>query len=104
MAKPDTRAFRDFVTHNEPGRLRIAAPTLIVQGTDDVTVFPEGTDDLTRQLCARGNVVAYRPIAGADHNGSMKEGGAAALDFIEARFDGKKPDNMCTALPRAGKS
>jgi pimeloyl-ACP methyl ester carboxylesterase len=104
VRKPDTAAFLSFAARNEPGRLRISAPTLIIQGPGDVTVFPEGTDDLARQLCARGNVVAYKPIAGADHNGSMKEGGAAAMDFIDARFAGKKAENQCKALPKAGSS
>jgi len=104
IAKPDTVAFRSFAARNEPGQLRIAAPTLIVQGTADITVFPEGTDGLARQLCARGNVVAYKPIAGADHDGSMIEGGATALEFMNARFSGQKPENQCKALPKAGKS
>ncbi|HWV52089.1 alpha/beta fold hydrolase [Pseudorhodoplanes sp.] len=103
VAKPDISIFREFAQLNEPGRLRITAPTLIIQGTGDVTVFPEATDDLARQLCARGNVVAYKPIAGADHNGSMKEGAAMAMDFIDARFAGKKAENQCKALPKAGK-
>ena len=104
VAKPDTAAFRLAAAQNEPGRLRIAAPTLIVQGTADVTVIPQDTDHLTQELCRRGNVVAYKPIAGADHNGSMKEGGALALDFIAARFAGHKAENHCKALPKAGKS
>ena len=104
VKRPQTGAFRAFAADNEPGHLRIPAPTLIIQGKDDVTVFPEATDDLTRQLCARGNVLAYKPIAGADHNGSMKQGGGAALDFIDARFAGRKAENDCRALPKAGKS
>jgi hypothetical protein len=76
---------------------------MIVQGTSDVTVFPEATDAVARDLCARGNILAYRPVAGADHNGSMKIGGAMAQDFIDARFAGKKPENDCKALPKAGK-
>ena len=101
--KPDIAAFRSFATLNEPGRLEITAPTLIIQGTDDVTVFPQATDALARQLCERGNVLAYKPVAGADHDGSMKLGGGLAQDFIDARFAGKKAENDCKALPKAGK-
>jgi hypothetical protein len=72
-----------------------------MQGKSDVTVFPKDTDDLTRQLCAKGNVVAYKPFAGADHNGVMKEGAAVAQEWIEARFAGKKAENDCKALPQA---
>lgn len=102
VAKPDPRAFRNAAARNEPGRLRIVAPTMIVQGTGDVTVFPQGTDTLTKQLCARGNTVQYKTIAGADHNGSMKQGGDAARAFIDARFAGAKAENDCKALPKAG--
>jgi hypothetical protein len=65
-------------------------------------VFPEGTDKLARQLCANGNVVSYKPVAGADHDGSMSFGGGLAQDFIDARFAGRKAENDCKALPKAG--
>jgi pimeloyl-ACP methyl ester carboxylesterase len=103
VAKPDLSAFLRFAKRNEPGTLRIKAPTLIVQGRDDVTVFPQATDNLARQLCARGNVIAYKPVDGADHDGSMSKGGGLAMDFIEARFAGKAPENNCKALPKAGR-
>jgi pimeloyl-ACP methyl ester carboxylesterase len=102
VAKPAVAPFRKAAERNEPGRLRIAAPTLIVQGTKDITVFPEGTDKLARQLCANGNVVSYKPVAGADHDGSMSFGGGLAQDFIDARFAGRKAENDCKALPKAG--
>ena len=79
VAKPDVRAFLKMAQKNEPGLLRIFAPTLLVQGTADVTVLPGDTDDVAKQLCFRGNDLEYKPIAGADHNGSMQKGGAEAL-------------------------
>ena len=104
VAKPALNTFRAFAARNEPGRLNIAAPTLIVQGGNDVTVFPHTTDDLARQLCARGNVVDYMVYPEADHNGSMASGGAAALQWIDARFAGKPVASDCKALPRAAKN
>jgi pimeloyl-ACP methyl ester carboxylesterase len=101
VAKPDVSAFLRVAARNEPGRLRIAAPTLVIQGADDVTVFPQGTDDMTRQLCANGNVLEYRPMAGADHNGSMKLGATLAQEWIDARFAGRKAASNCRSLPRA---
>jgi pimeloyl-ACP methyl ester carboxylesterase len=105
VASPDISVFREFAKLNEPGRLRITAPTLIVQGTADVTVLPTATDALARQLCANGNVVSYKPIPGADHNGAMTQGAAMAMamDFIAARFAGKTAENDCGGLARAGK-
>jgi len=103
VAKPDVRAFLKMARRNEPGLLRIFAPTLLVQGTADVTVLPGDTDDVARQLCIRGNDVEYRPIVSADHNGSMQKGGADALAWIDARFKGAKIVTNCRALPKAGK-
>lgn len=103
VTKPDVRVFLKMASRNEPGLLRIFAPTLLVQGTADVTVLPGDTDDVARQLCIRGNDVEYRPIMGADHNGSMQKGGAGALAWIDARFKGAKAVTNCRALPKAGK-
>jgi len=103
VGKPDVEPFLRVAARNEPGRLRIAAPTLVIQGADDVTVFPQGTDDMTRQLCANGNVLEYRPMAGADHNGSMKLGATLAQEWIDARFAGRKAASNCRSLPRAAK-
>lgn len=103
MRRPDFRAFKMMARRNEPGLLRIRAPTMIVQGRDDVTVMPEATDDAARQLCARGNRLDYVPVAGADHDGSMTKGGADALAWIDARFKGLEAASNCKALPKAGK-
>jgi pimeloyl-ACP methyl ester carboxylesterase len=102
LPKPDIAAFLKVAAQNEPGPLRIAAPTMVMQGMSDVTVFPKDTDSMTRQLCARGNTIAYKPFPGADHNGSMKAGGVLAQDWIDARFAGKKAPSDCNALPTAG--
>ena len=103
VAKPDVRAFLKMASRNEPGTLRIFAPTLIMQGTGDVTVLPGDTDDVAKQLCFRGNRLDYRPVADADHDGSMEKGGAAALAWIDARFKGEWAANNCRSLPKAGK-
>jgi pimeloyl-ACP methyl ester carboxylesterase len=103
VRRPDFRAFKMMARRNEPGLLRIRAPTMIVQGRDDVTVMPEATDDAARQLCARGNRLDYVPVAGADHDGSMTKGGADALAWIDARFKGLEVASNCKALPKAGK-
>lgn len=102
IAKPDVGAFLKMARLNEPGRVRILAPTVIMQGTNDVTVLPLDTDDVARQLCFRRNRLDYRAITGADHNGSMMKGGADALSWIDARFAGKIASSNCRALPKAG--
>ena len=48
VEKPDLAKFLKLGARNEPGSLKISIPTLIVQGSADVTVFPGTTDLLTR--------------------------------------------------------
>ena len=74
-----------------------------MQGSADVTVFPATTDALTRQLCAKGNVLSYKVFAKADHQGSMVSGQTAALEWVNARFAGEPAANECSALPAAAK-
>ena len=102
VRRPDLRAFKAMARRNEPGLLRIKTPTMIVQGKDDVTVMPDATDDAARQLCARGNLLDYVPVAGADHDGSMSKG-AAAQAWVAARFKDVEASSNCKALPKAGK-
>lgn len=103
VAKPDLKNFLKFGANNEPGTLKISVPTLVVQGAADATVFPATTDALTRQLCAKGNVLSYKVFAEADHQGSMVSGQTAALEWVNARFAGKAAANECSALPAAAK-
>lgn len=103
VAKPDLKNFLKMGAKNEPGTLKISVPTLVVQGSADVTVFPATTDALTRQLCAKGNVLSYKVFAEADHQGSMVSGQTAALEWVNARFAGKPASNECSALPAAAK-
>lgn len=103
LPKPELKAFLKMAAQNEPGILRIAAPTLVMQGTGDVTVLPKDTDTTIKALCAKRNVLEYQPVPGADHDGSMEKGGAAALVWIDARFAGKKAASNCAKLPSAAK-
>ena len=97
----DLAGFLDVAAQNEPGALTIAAPTLILQGDADTTVFPAATDALAASLCAGGNAVDYHVLAGADHDGAMSEGAGAALAFLADRFGGAPFAPNCADLPRA---
>lgn len=98
----DDTALARAAAANEPGSLRMPAPVAILQGTADVTVLPPATDSLAGQLCAKGAQLAYRPVPGADHNGSMVAGEAAAQAWIAARFAGEPAASDCGRLPKAG--
>lgn len=98
VANPDLGSLVKFGAKNEPGTLKISAPSLVIQGSQDVTVFPATTDALVRQMCAGGDVVEYKVFAAADHNGSMVLGGATAKEWIKARFAGKSAESDCDTL------
>lgn len=101
LPDPDLTAFLDVASQNEPGALKIAVPTLILQGDKDVTVFPSATDSLADQLCAGGNDLEYRVVPGADHDGAMSAGAPVALAWMADRFAGKPSASNCADLPSA---
>jgi pimeloyl-ACP methyl ester carboxylesterase len=86
---------------NDPDRLKIAAPTLIMQGGRDVTVLPRTNDALARALCQSGNVLSYKVFPAADHEAVVQQGKPEAQAFVKARFAGKPATNNCNALPTA---
>lgn len=95
LPNPDFAAFLRVAASNEPGRLRITAPTLVMQGRADVTVLPQHTDLLVGQLCAGGNTVDYVGFPGADHGGVMAAGAAQAVGWMTARFAGAPTRGGC---------
>ncbi len=102
LPEPDLDAFLSVAAQNEPGRLKIAVPALIIQGDKDTTVFPSATDLLAQQLCEGGNDLEYHVAVGGDHDGAMSEGGDKAVAWLADRFAGKASTPNCDALPKAG--
>nr|WP_246505038.1 lipase family protein [Microvirga antarctica] len=88
---------------NDPGHLKIAAPTLIMQGAQDVTVLPRTTDAVARDLCKRGNALTYRVFPSADHESVVQQGGGEAAAWIRARLEGESATTNCQALPEAAR-
>lgn len=101
LPAPDLAPFFEAASLNEPGTLTIPVPTLILQGDKDVTVFPQATDLLARQLCERGNDLEYQVVEGADHDGAMTLGAPTAVAWMADRFAGKPSAPNCDELPRA---
>lgn len=97
----DLAPFLVVAAKNEPGKLQIPVPALIVQGTADETVFPQASDLLVQQLCEGGNDVEYRVLPGADHDGSMTDGATGALAWLADRFAGRPSTPNCDRLPQA---
>lgn len=101
LPNPALAPFLAIAARNEPGGLRIATPTLIMQGGGDVTVRPQDTDATARRLCAAGTPLAYSTFPGVDHNGVMVSGAGPALEWMRARFAGQAAASNCASLPSA---
>ena len=101
LSKPDLGPLLRAVADNEPGTLRIVAPTLLIQGTADKTVPPSGTDAVDRDLCRSGNVVSYRTYPEESHEGVLSAARADIEAWVDARFSGAVATSNCDAPPSA---
>jgi dipeptidyl aminopeptidase/acylaminoacyl peptidase len=52
---------------NDPSALRLRAPVLIVQGSDDPIVAPCRTDHIARSVDAKGTTLDYHVYPGKGH-------------------------------------
>jgi alpha-beta hydrolase superfamily lysophospholipase len=94
---PSYRTYFRLAAENQPGRVRSAAPVLLLQGLADVVVPPASTDQVFGRMCARGTRVAYRRYAGADHKGVVAASVADALAWARARLAGAPAASDCRA-------
>jgi pimeloyl-ACP methyl ester carboxylesterase len=101
IAGADLSAVLKVAADNDPRILKIAAPTLVLQGTADDTVMPAWTDTVVRALCGNGNSVAYRVYPGATHETIVTRAAADIRGWIDARFARKKPTGDCADLATA---
>lgn len=97
----DLSAILELAAVNDPGTLRIEAPTMIMQGGADVTVPPRTTDAVVRKLCAKGNDVVYRIFPRAEHESVVEVGNDEAASWVRARFTGAPATSNCATLPSA---
>jgi pimeloyl-ACP methyl ester carboxylesterase len=84
---------------NEPNALRIAAPTLVVQGTADDTVLPAWTDAVVRSLCGKGNSLRYTIYRAATHETIVTQATEQVRNFVDGRFAGAAAPDNCGDLP-----
>jgi pimeloyl-ACP methyl ester carboxylesterase len=80
---------------NNPGRTRINAPLMIIQGDADPIVAPEVTSRLVDRLCDAGETVALRMLDGVAH---LDAGHIAVPDvvrWIAGRFAGAPAPTTC---------
>ena len=71
---------------SDPEHLRIRTPLFVAQGTSDSTVFPQYTDQLVRQLTAKGAKVDYHHYPGINHVGVAAASQTDALAWARAEI------------------
>lgn len=85
---------QDFVA-NEPSRLRVQVPTLIVQGTNDMLVSYQGAASLEASLCANGAHAQLNPVAGATHDSVLALSYERVSAWIAERLAGNPANGNC---------
>jgi hypothetical protein len=78
----------------------ITAPVAIFQGDKDLDVPVDLTRGVAGRMCAMGNRVDYREIAGRDHGAVVLDARAAAPDWFDARFAGRPTEAHCPVPAR----
>ncbi len=73
---------------NDPGRLKIAAPVLLLQGLADQTVFPAFTQAISKSLTAVGDRVTLRTYPGATHGSVLPAAQPDVAAFLKRHLGG----------------
>jgi dienelactone hydrolase len=90
-----TEPAKSIVAENDPGRVRVDAPLLLVQGDADTWVVPARTDALRSRLCTVGQVVDLVTVKGATHDSVVAQGGAAITTWLEGRLANTPAPDTC---------
>ena len=85
----------NILAANDPAKLRLRTPTLIVQGNDDPIVARGGTDHIVRSLHASGAILAYRSYPGQGHFDLIEAAHTENAQWIDTRL-AKMPSRRAT--------
>ena len=88
----EAEPWSDLLERNTPGQRPTGAPILLVQGLDDPLVRPEVQRDFVARLCALGQVVEHREVAGVGHLGAGHAVEDAVATWLASRREGTDPD------------
>lgn len=91
----DSQPWKGLLAQNRPGGQPIGAPIFLAQGTEDPIVRPSVTADFVRELCGRGEVVRFEELPGAGHMRAARISATSAIQWMQARFEGRTPPNTC---------
>lgn len=100
------RAIRnlDLSKHQPWGRLMrensvspaaVPSPLLVATGSKDVIVAPAVVRDFAQRACRNGKAVRYLSIPGGEHATVARTEAKQTLDWIDARFAGRRAPSDC---------
>lgn len=84
---------------NDPGRVRVDSPLLVVYGTTDWYVVPDRVLALFDRLCSIRQVTSLVKVEGAGHGPVVPMSAEPVRAWLQARFDRTKAPNDCAARP-----
>lgn len=84
-----------LMRENSPSPAAIAVPVLIATGTGDTIVAPAVVRDFARRACTLGKTVRFLSVQGGEHATVARTEASATLDWIDARFGGRKASGNC---------
>lgn len=84
-----------LMRENSPSPAAIPVPALIATGTKDVVVAPAVVRDFARRACTLGKTVRFLSIEGGEHATVARTEAMATLDWIDARFAGRRAPSNC---------
>ena len=94
-----TEPAKSVLLANDVGHVAAASPVLVVQGTADVTVVPQRTEDLVERMCGAGQVTEHLVYDGADHNNIGVRSSAEVVAWLQARLAGEPAADGCGPDP-----
>lgn len=84
-----------LMRQNSPSPAAIPVPALIATGTKDVVVAPAVVRDFAQRACRSGKTVRFLSIEGGEHATVARTEATATLDWIDARFAGRRAPSDC---------
>jgi len=93
--KPIPADWQKRLNENTAGNSAPVAPVLVMQGTDDTVVNPNGTTQYYERACAFGEPIQYTIYNGATHQTIPKDAKGEYMSWFADRFAGEPAPTTC---------
>ena len=91
----ETEPWNTILETNTPGAAPTGAPILVTQGDEDPIMPPETTAAFVDKLCAQGETVDLRVLAGTGHLVAGQVAVPQVVEWLADRFAGDPPSASC---------